>query len=216
MTDEQYEEYLAHHGILGQKWGVRRYQNPDGSLTTEGRRRYGAGYEELSRSKQKKVRKLQSKIDKNVEKYDKREYKTLDERARARDQKALKADKKIAKGKMTEAEKKAILDDHDLGTEYVKKAYDRQKQNVNTLIEMNKTAVYTPEIKKTAAYETAKRWSKTQKISEAFYSQNANVLMEAMDIGAKDQGRDSVGWTRSGLAKSVDYVDQNGKKRHVE
>ena len=31
--------YLAHHGILGQKWGVRRYQNEDGTLTEEGRRR---------------------------------------------------------------------------------------------------------------------------------------------------------------------------------
>lgn len=29
--------YLAHHGIKGQKWGVRRYQNKDGSLTAEGR-----------------------------------------------------------------------------------------------------------------------------------------------------------------------------------
>ena len=35
------EEFLAHHGILGMKWGVRRFQNPDGSLTEEGRRRYG-------------------------------------------------------------------------------------------------------------------------------------------------------------------------------
>lgn len=34
-------EYLAHHGIKGQKWGVRRYQNEDGSLTPEGERRYG-------------------------------------------------------------------------------------------------------------------------------------------------------------------------------
>lgn len=33
--------YLAHHGIKGQKWGIRRFQNPDGTLTHEGRLRYG-------------------------------------------------------------------------------------------------------------------------------------------------------------------------------
>lgn len=37
-----YDDYLAHHGIKGQKWGIRRYQNPDGSLTAEGLKRYGA------------------------------------------------------------------------------------------------------------------------------------------------------------------------------
>lgn len=31
---------LYHHGILGQKWGVRRYQNEDRSLTEEGKARY--------------------------------------------------------------------------------------------------------------------------------------------------------------------------------
>ena len=31
---------LYHHGILGQKWGVRRYQNKDGSLTKAGKKRY--------------------------------------------------------------------------------------------------------------------------------------------------------------------------------
>lgn len=33
-------EYLAHHGILGQKWGVRRYQNADGTWTEAGKKRY--------------------------------------------------------------------------------------------------------------------------------------------------------------------------------
>ena len=37
------EYELYHYGIKGQKWGVRRYQNPDGSLTAKGKKRYGLG-----------------------------------------------------------------------------------------------------------------------------------------------------------------------------
>lgn len=33
--------YLSHHGIKGQKWGIRRYQNEDGTWTEEGKKRYG-------------------------------------------------------------------------------------------------------------------------------------------------------------------------------
>lgn len=31
---------IYHHGVKGQKWGIRRYQNPDGSLTPAGKKRY--------------------------------------------------------------------------------------------------------------------------------------------------------------------------------
>ena len=34
------DDSLQHHGIKGQKWGVRRFQNSDGSLTADGRERY--------------------------------------------------------------------------------------------------------------------------------------------------------------------------------
>lgn len=40
-------EYLIHHGIKGQKWGIRRYQNTDGSLTDAGKRRARIGKDKL-------------------------------------------------------------------------------------------------------------------------------------------------------------------------
>lgn len=36
------EDELYHHGIKGQKWGIRRYQNPDGSLTAAGKKRHNS------------------------------------------------------------------------------------------------------------------------------------------------------------------------------
>jgi len=33
-------DFIAHHGVKGQRWGVRRYQNPDGTLTAKGKKKY--------------------------------------------------------------------------------------------------------------------------------------------------------------------------------
>lgn len=49
------KDELYHHGIKGQKWGVRRFQNEDGSYTAAGRKRYG--YDEQSSSSDGKSRK---------------------------------------------------------------------------------------------------------------------------------------------------------------
>ena len=44
VSDVPYgQNELYHHGIKGMKWGVRRYQNPDGSLTVAGKARYNVG-----------------------------------------------------------------------------------------------------------------------------------------------------------------------------
>lgn len=51
-------DYIMHHGIKGQRWGVRRYQNEDGSLTSAGQNRYSS----------KKANKLAAKADRTREK----------------------------------------------------------------------------------------------------------------------------------------------------
>lgn len=60
------ESYLVHHGILGMHWGIRRYQNPDGTLTPAGRRH-------LERKDAKWARKNYNKIYKSTYKASKRE-----------------------------------------------------------------------------------------------------------------------------------------------
>lgn len=54
-------DYLYHHGIKGQRWGIRRFQNNDGSLTTAGRKRYGS-----SRSIQRELNKIDKELAFNV------------------------------------------------------------------------------------------------------------------------------------------------------
>lgn len=79
---EKYEAMLKHHGIKGQKWGIRRYQNPDGSLTALGKKR-----ESSRNDKEKKARKAEAKnrrtmsdvdLKKRIERMKlEKEYKTL-------------------------------------------------------------------------------------------------------------------------------------------
>ena len=50
-----YKNELYHHGILGQKWGVRRYQNLDGSLTAAGKRKYQKSDGSLTKKAKKHI-----------------------------------------------------------------------------------------------------------------------------------------------------------------
>lgn len=56
-----YSDELCHYGIRGMRWGIRRYQNSDGSLTTAGRNRYSTGKHHSIFTRKKTTSKVKTK-----------------------------------------------------------------------------------------------------------------------------------------------------------
>lgn len=88
-------EYLEHSGIKGMKWGIRRFQNPDGSLTEAGRRRY------LGKDGQFTQKGI-AKYEKDIAKQEKKEAKEARKAGMGKDKTPYK--------KMTDAELKSRIE----------------------------------------------------------------------------------------------------------
>lgn len=102
---------IKHYGILGQKWGIRRYQNPDGSLTPEGKARYNKYKAKIDSATNEKSRaRLTKKMGIDEDKYNK--YKSKKEENERRDMEETKAaNNRLRKVKMiTESDTKGFKD----------------------------------------------------------------------------------------------------------
>lgn len=106
---------LYHHGIKGQKWGIRRFQNPDGSLTPAGMKRYGRLDSKINDNTRKAFK---AEIDEIINsrkkqiKKDKEELKTINRGVLdKKDPKVRKEFGKIAEQNIKD-EKRAWVDDY--------------------------------------------------------------------------------------------------------
>lgn len=77
-------DILIHHGILGQKWGVRRYQNEDGTLTAAGKKRYMKDVSKLRKLDDTKERILRNPNPKDVDTNKKADLKYQEAQLKAR------------------------------------------------------------------------------------------------------------------------------------
>lgn len=76
--EEYFDDELYHHGIKGMKWGVRRYQRPDGSLTEAGKKKHQDNQRKIRAFADKDMRRAYEKSNKEYNKIVQREAKKQD------------------------------------------------------------------------------------------------------------------------------------------
>ena len=176
-----YESELYHHGIKGQKWGVRRWQNSDGTFNEAGKKRYFADSVQTYNKAYNKANRTQEAADK-AEREMKDAYKALGKNKVSRTINAIKG----SRGKGGEAyERYSKAYDKANKTQEVADKAEREMKEAykntgkNSVSRVVNNIKYDPErMKKLASKETSKIEA-VRKYNKAF--NKANDLQEVAD-----------------------------------
>ena len=177
--------YLIHHGIKGQKWGDRRYQNEDGSWTPEGRIRYGNGLEG------RRIRNVDRKIGKILSKYNGEKG---EERARKAGSYKVNKDMQKIEKYMNDKRNKGYFKDYEKYKQNDSKrfkALERKSNNYadkkfNEWKKIDKTLdSYDREEMRSEAFENSRDYNKEKLdkyIALGFDRKTADAVLKASDL----------------------------------
>lgn len=190
------DDYLAHHGIKGQRWGVRRYQNEDGTYTAVGKKRrvrIESKYDkELNRSKEfyKKTLGLRDvHRTKKVERYNRAidSYGPIKNGYKNKRGKEILSKKDIADiTKAFTSNRDRYTKDFDEGTRLLKKGQSRYNKTIRDYKNARIKAIGNKKYKKTAQYKNAKRaYAKQRFYKDALYGRAGTALVYASDSAKK-------------------------------
>lgn len=181
-----YDSVIEHHGIKGQKWGVRRYQNPDGTLTPLGRKKLGRLEQRAS------------------------EVKTSMEKAKAR-YTALTAKKKS--GKATTAELKELKNITSSLKKTSKKLTNLERKKSKLSGPDVKEKTLDEVVRSGTKEEIIKRSSEmtVSQLQEAFQRLNTKAQISKLDSGTKGMGEkfvDNLSKTANTVSSIYDSVQK--------
>ena len=189
------EDFIEHHGIMRQRWGVRRFQNYDGSLTPEGKRRRAAN--------------AVGKIAKDVSETAKKAGDAISTAARKTfNPTSADMDEKIAKAKEKEEVKRKKEELKAIKNNYknIDQMSDKQiKEEIQSLAErtklremrekealMKKGTAYIEKQEAKKAKEQAKIQAKQQQAQKSNAKSLSTILAETASYGVQQAGKAAI------------------------
>ena len=155
---------LYHHGILGMKWGIRRYQNADGTLTEAGKRRYNS-YQSDTQLVRAETENIRSRND---------------------NRQVKQANRAIAKGRRNDVKNRKRLSDADLEAKVKRLQMEKQLRTL-TDEEVDSGRSKTKKILGEIGTNTLKAVGTTMAVGMATYAIKSAMTKQPMSVSGAAQ-----------------------------